>query len=128
VASVLDRELHGHRGNCNRCPAKVRHRMPIYFQSDRDRRPAGAASARFGTVFVSGVSGYETRAHCGAAAYLSVYDAICHDGRCDEFVEGDVPMQFDLGHLTAQGSGEVGRRLSALLVRKVAKVDDVANQ
>ena len=62
------------------------------------------------------------------AAYLSVYDAICHDGRCDEFVEGDVPMQFDLGHLTAQGSVEVGRRLSALLLRKVAKVDDVANQ
>jgi SGNH domain (fused to AT3 domains) len=62
------------------------------------------------------------------AAYLSVYDAICHDGRCDELVEGDVPMQFDLGHLTAQGSVEVGRRLSALLLRKVAKVDDAANQ
>ena len=47
------------------------------------------------------------------AAYLSVYDSVCRDGRCDEFAEGDIPLQFDAGHLTAEGSVEVARRLSA---------------
>ncbi len=47
------------------------------------------------------------------ATYLSVYDAVCHEGRCDEFVGRRFPMQFDAGHLTAKGSIEVGRRLSA---------------
>ena len=46
------------------------------------------------------------------AAYLSVYDSVCRDGRCDEFAEGDIPLQFDAGHLTAEGSVEVARRLS----------------
>ena len=45
------------------------------------------------------------------ATYVSVYDAVCRDGRCDEFAEGDVPLQFDAGHLTAEGSVEVARRL-----------------
>ena len=27
------------------------------------------------------------------------------------FAEGDVPLQFDAGHLTAEGSVEVARRL-----------------
>jgi peptidoglycan/LPS O-acetylase OafA/YrhL len=61
------------------------------------------------------------------AAYLSVYDAVCRDGRCDEFVQGDVPIQFDAGHLTAQGSIEVGRRLAPLFVRKLARADDASN-
>jgi hypothetical protein len=60
------------------------------------------------------------------AAYLSVYDAVCHDGRCDEFVDDRVPMQFDAGHLTEKGSVEVGRRLSALL-RKFASADHASN-
>ncbi|XIA66572.1 acyltransferase family protein [Bradyrhizobium sp. TZ2] len=47
------------------------------------------------------------------AAYLSVYDSVCRDGRCDEFADGDIPLQFDAGHLTAEGSMEVARRLSA---------------
>ena len=61
------------------------------------------------------------------ATYLSVYDAICRDGRCDEYVEGDVPMQFDIGRLTAQGSIEVGRRLAPLFVRNVARADHASN-
>jgi peptidoglycan/LPS O-acetylase OafA/YrhL len=61
------------------------------------------------------------------ATYLSVYDAICRDGRCDEFVQGDVPIQFDAGHLTAQGSIEVGRRLAPLFVRKFARTGDASN-
>lgn len=45
------------------------------------------------------------------ATYISVYDSICRDGFCDEFVAGGVPIQFDAGHLTAAGSVEVARRL-----------------
>jgi hypothetical protein len=61
------------------------------------------------------------------ATYLSVYDAVCRSGHCDEFAEGDIPLQFDAGHLTAQGSVEVGRRLSAAFVGKLAKADNAAN-
>lgn len=61
------------------------------------------------------------------ASYLSVYDSVCRDDHCDEFVEGDIPLQFDAGHLTAEGSIEVGRRLSPLLVPKLARADDAAN-
>jgi peptidoglycan/LPS O-acetylase OafA/YrhL len=61
------------------------------------------------------------------AMYLSVYDAVCRDGRCDEFAAGDVPMQFDAGHLTSSGAVEVGRRLSKLLTGKLARSADVSN-
>ncbi len=60
------------------------------------------------------------------ATYLSVYDAVCHDGHCDEFADERIPMQFDAGHLTAKGSVEVGRRLSAAL-RKFASADHASN-
>jgi hypothetical protein len=46
------------------------------------------------------------------ATYVSVYDSVCRNGVCDEFAEGDIPLQFDAGHLTAEGSVEVARRLS----------------
>ena len=61
------------------------------------------------------------------ATYLSVYDSVCHDGRCDEFAEGDIPLQFDAGHLTAEGSVEVGRRLAPFFGGKLARADDVSN-
>jgi len=61
------------------------------------------------------------------ATYLSVYDAICRDDRCDELVQGNIPMQFDAGHLTAEGAIEVGRRLSAAFARKHARAADVSN-
>lgn len=61
------------------------------------------------------------------ATYLSVYDAVCRDGRCDEFAEGDIPLQFDAGHLTAKGSVEVGRRLSPYFVSRLARADDVSH-
>jgi len=63
----------------------------------------------------------------GGATYVSVYDAICRDGRCDEYAEGNIPMQFDAGHLTANGALEVGQRLSTSLVRKLARADHVTN-
>ena len=37
-------------------------------------------------------------------AYISTYDAMCRSGTCDKFVAGNVPIQFDAGHLTAEGS------------------------
>jgi peptidoglycan/LPS O-acetylase OafA/YrhL len=61
------------------------------------------------------------------ATYLSVYDAICRGDRCDELVQGNIPMQFDAGHLTAEGAIEVGRRLSAAFARKHARAADVSN-
>ena len=61
------------------------------------------------------------------ATYISVYDQVCRNGRCDEFAEGDIPMQFDAGHLTAQGSIEVGRRLSVSIVGKQAEMDHASN-
>jgi peptidoglycan/LPS O-acetylase OafA/YrhL len=61
------------------------------------------------------------------ATYLSVYDSVCRDDHCDEFAEGDIPLQFDAGHLTAQGSLEVGRRLAPFFGGKLARADDVAN-
>ena len=62
------------------------------------------------------------------ASYLSVYDSVCHDGRCDEFAGGEIPLQFDAGHLTAAGSLEVGRRLSAFFVgKKLARANDASN-
>jgi peptidoglycan/LPS O-acetylase OafA/YrhL len=62
------------------------------------------------------------------ATYLSVYDLVCRKGRCDEFAEGDIPLQFDAGHLTAKGSLEVGRRLSAALVKKLAGVEGISSR
>ncbi|MBC7578661.1 MAG: acyltransferase [Tardiphaga sp.] len=44
-------------------------------------------------------------------SYISVYDAVCPTSSCDTSAAAGVPMQFDAGHLTAQGSIEVGRRL-----------------
>ncbi len=59
------------------------------------------------------------------ATFVSVYDSICRDGRCDEFARGDIPLQFDAGHLTSEGSIEVGRRLSVSL--ETSRVSNVAN-
>ncbi len=61
------------------------------------------------------------------ATYLSIYDSVCREGVCDEFAEGDVPLQFDEGHLTAKGSLEVGRRLAPFFGGKLARADDVPN-
>jgi hypothetical protein len=43
---------------------------------------------------------------------------MCKSGTCDKFVTGNIPFQFDAGHLTAEGSiracGKIarGRRLA----------------
>jgi hypothetical protein len=61
------------------------------------------------------------------AAYISLYDLVCRNDHCDEFAEGDIPLQFDAGHLTAKGSVEVGRRLSVSIVGKRAEIDHASN-
>jgi peptidoglycan/LPS O-acetylase OafA/YrhL len=58
------------------------------------------------------------------ASYVSLYDAICPDGRCDEYVAANVPMQFDEGHLTSQGSIELGQRLAPFLAPKLVGARD----
>ncbi|CAN7508192.1 acyltransferase family protein [Bradyrhizobium sp. LjRoot220] len=61
------------------------------------------------------------------ATYSSVYEAVCRDDRCDEFVEADIPIQFDAGHLTDKGAAEVGRRLSPAFGNKLTRTTDVSN-
>jgi len=45
------------------------------------------------------------------AQYISVYKAVCPNGSCTEYAGSDVPLQFDAGHLTSEGSMMVARRL-----------------
>jgi hypothetical protein len=59
------------------------------------------------------------------ATYVSVYDSVCHNGVCDEFAGRDIPLQFDAGHLTPEGSVEVARRLSVSL--ETGRINNVAN-
>ncbi|MCA1456305.1 acyltransferase [Bradyrhizobium sp. BRP22] len=60
------------------------------------------------------------------ATYVSLYDVMCHEGRCDEVVEGGVPIQFDGGHLTMR-SIEVGKRIAPLFSRKLARTANGSN-
>jgi hypothetical protein len=43
--------------------------------------------------------------------YISMYDAMCRSGTCAKFVAGNVPYQYDVGHLTAEGSIAVAERI-----------------
>lgn len=45
------------------------------------------------------------------ATYVSVYDAVCPRGECDLFAGPEAPLQFDAGHLTADGSVKVAKTL-----------------
>jgi peptidoglycan/LPS O-acetylase OafA/YrhL len=51
------------------------------------------------------------------AEYFSVYDAICPQGTCDVWATPEVPLQFDYGHLTAEGAELVLKRLGPELFR-----------
>jgi hypothetical protein len=44
--------------------------------------------------------------------YLSVRDRICHDGRCEPFLDG-LPLYFDTGHLSMDGSWRLGALIAA---------------
>jgi hypothetical protein len=43
--------------------------------------------------------------------YISTYDAMCKSGTCDKFATGNIPFQFDAGHLTAEGSIALAEKL-----------------
>jgi hypothetical protein len=44
----------------------------------------------------------------GADGYFSMYDLLCPASKCMQYVGPGVPMQFDLSHLTRDGSIFVG--------------------
>jgi peptidoglycan/LPS O-acetylase OafA/YrhL len=43
--------------------------------------------------------------------YISYFKLLCPSGACLQYAEKDVPIQFDYGHLTTEGSWLVGQRL-----------------
>jgi hypothetical protein len=50
----------------------------------------------------------------GPVEYVSVYRAIC-DPACEIWGSGDVPLQFDYGHLTHEGSIKLARKVGPQL-------------
>jgi peptidoglycan/LPS O-acetylase OafA/YrhL len=48
------------------------------------------------------------------AAYVSMLDALCEGGHCQTLAAPGIPLQYDDGHLTKQGSVVAGQRLRAL--------------
>jgi peptidoglycan/LPS O-acetylase OafA/YrhL len=44
--------------------------------------------------------------------YISMYDTVCEDNRCEVLVTDDIPLQFDYGHLTKEGSAFLMQRLN----------------
>jgi hypothetical protein len=84
---------------------------PVKYRSDIDGLRALERLVERGTA---GVLEVDRRLRDLVAAkgarYVSLYDAVCGHGPCETFAEGDVPLQFDAGHLTAEGSIKVARR------------------
>jgi hypothetical protein len=50
----------------------------------------------------------------GSVEYVSVYKALC-DPTCEVWAPGDVPLQFDYGHLTREGSIELAKKVGPQL-------------
>ena len=44
-------------------------------------------------------------------SYISFYRVLCRSASCEEFGGKDVPLQYDYGHLTREGSVLVAQRL-----------------
>ena len=47
------------------------------------------------------------------ATYVSLFDLLCKEGHCATFAAPDVPLQFDDGHLTREGSVYLAQRMRA---------------
>ena len=47
------------------------------------------------------------------ATYVSLFDALCQGTSCEKFAAPGIPLQFDDGHLTPEGSVLVAERLRA---------------
>jgi peptidoglycan/LPS O-acetylase OafA/YrhL len=69
--------------------------------ADRERTAAVPALDRRMRMLVTGKG----------VTYISTYDAMCKSGTCDKFVTGNIPFQFDAGHLTAEGSIALAEKL-----------------
>jgi peptidoglycan/LPS O-acetylase OafA/YrhL len=55
----------------------------------------------------------------GSVEYVSVYRALC-DPICEIWATGHVPLQFDYGHLTREGSIELARKVGPQLFRNLS--------
>lgn len=53
----------------------------------------------------------EEMAQAAGLDYVSPYRALCHSGVCTTTVKDGVPIQFDTGHVTAEGSKVLARGL-----------------
>jgi peptidoglycan/LPS O-acetylase OafA/YrhL len=51
--------------------------------------------------------------------YVSVRDAICKEGRCPAVLDGYIPMQWDVHHLTAEGSVLAAQKLMPEILRSL---------
>jgi peptidoglycan/LPS O-acetylase OafA/YrhL len=69
--------------------------------ADRERTAAIPALDRRMRMLVTGKG----------VPYISTYDAMCKGGTCDKFANGNIPIQFDAGHLTAAGSIALAEKL-----------------
>jgi peptidoglycan/LPS O-acetylase OafA/YrhL len=49
------------------------------------------------------------------AQYFSMIEDLCHDGSCRTYAAAGIPMQFDYGHFTVEGSRVAGADLMATL-------------
>jgi peptidoglycan/LPS O-acetylase OafA/YrhL len=70
---------------------------------DRERSAAVPALDRRMRMLVTGKG----------VTYISTYDAMCKSGTCAKLVTGNIPFQFDAGHLTAEGSIALAEKLRA---------------
>lgn len=48
--------------------------------------------------------------------YVSLVDQLCTEGDCTEWAASEIPLQFDYGHLTVEGSSYVIGKVEPLLV------------
>ena len=87
---ILARAIASHRSEAKRADI---HRLAV--TQDVDRRFAAALQD-------------------GPIEYISVYRALC-DPACEIWARKDVPLQFDEGHLTREGSIELARRVGPQL-------------
>jgi hypothetical protein len=102
----------------------------LHFRRKPFSQEAGCAPpVRFDTGRLSGLYPFATATAHRCNGFSRHVNAVTlgRDDRCDELVQGSIPMQFDAGHLTAEGAIEVGRRLSAAFARKHARASDVSH-
>lgn len=66
----------------------------------------------------------EALANSGAT-YVSLYDAVCPKGACTMWTADDNPLQFDYGHMTAEGSRLILARVRNEVIDK-AGTDNLA--